>query len=309
MDMRRTAINVVAETFHRISDADREAEKVVLAQMGAHFTDMTGTMRDAYDAMTAMTPVVVDVTLTEVEENDARGWWVRPQHAPADQAILFIHGGAYALGSAAAYRGLASQLAYRTGVATFVLDYPLAPEHPFPAAFDATIAARRWLAQQGFDQVALVGDSAGGALALGAMSPTGNHTAAASVIVFSPWVDLALTGDTFNDPATHDPIFHSPNILSVAADTYLVDADPRDGRASPLFDIPSSIPPLLIQVGTDELLLDDSRRYADAAAANGGEVRLDIYEGLHHVFQRSVAELQGARHALNEAAVFIRNHW
>jgi acetyl esterase/lipase len=129
----------------------------------------------------------------------------------------------------------------------------------------------------------------------------------ASVVAFSPWVDLGFTGASFNDPATHDPIFQPPEILRKAAEGYLAGADPKDGRASPLFATPGVLPPMLIQVGTEELLLDDARRYADAAL--GGEVRLDLYEGLHHVFQRSVMELASARHALDEAASFITNHW
>lgn len=308
--MTQTHTSHVAETLYPISDADREAEKTVLAAIGAHFSTMTGTMREAYDAMTVTTPIADGVTLTEVATSEVRGWWVRPHGAPDGHAILFIHGGAYMLGSAAAYRGLASQLAVRAGIATFVLDYPLAPEHPFPAAFDAAVAARRWLGEQGFDAVSLVGDSAGGALALGAMAAGGDRSPkVASVVVFSPWIDLALTGASFNDPAQHDPIFQPPQILANAAKTYLAGADPRDGRASPLFALPAAMAPVLIQVGTDELLLDDARRYADAAVGLGGEVRLDIYQGLHHVFQRSVAELEGARHALDEAAAFVTRHW
>jgi acetyl esterase/lipase len=190
-----------------------------------------------------------------------------------------------------------------------VLDYPLAPEHPFPHAFDAALAARRWLGSLGFGQIALAGDSAGGALALGAMAADDKGSDIRSVVVFSPWTDLTLSGASFSDPTTHDPIFHGPDILSHAAKTYLAEADPRDGRASPLFDIPDVLAPLLIQVGTEELLLDDARRYAVGAAAKGGEVRLDIYEGLHHVFQNAVTALEGARHALDTAASFMTSNW
>ncbi|NPD70437.1 alpha/beta hydrolase fold domain-containing protein [Lichenicola cladoniae] len=214
------------------------------------------------------------------------------------------------MGSAKAYRGLASQLAARTGVAVFVLDYPLAPEHPFPAAFDATVAARRWLGESGFHRIALAGDSAGGALALGAAAKGDDQSPIiASVVVFSPWTDLTLSGASFTDPATHDPVFRPPQVLADAAMTYLAGADPEDGRASPLFDVPRSLPPLAIQVGSDEVLLDDARRYAEAANALGGIVLLDVYEGLHHVFQRSVESIQGARDAMDAAASFVTDHW
>lgn len=308
--MKQDIIPGVVETHHRISETDRQAEAGILAGLHELFAGFTGTMREAYDAMTAQTPIAPGMTLEEVQEQSISGWWVRPQGAPEGQVMLFIHGGAYGLGSAKAYRGFASQLAVRTGVATFVLDYPLAPEHPFPAAFDAAIAARRWLALRGYNRIALVGDSAGGALALGAMTADDiSSSEVASVVVFSPWIDLALTGASFNDPATYDPIFRPSQILVNAAKTYLAGADARDYRASPLYGVPKLLPPLAIQVGRDELLLDDARRYAEVAAISGGEVRLDIYEGLHHVFQRSVVELQAARDALDAAAAFINRHW
>lgn len=273
----------IAETRYPISAADRESEKAVLSDLGMHFVNTTGSVRDAYDNMAAATPIAERIILSEIDQHDVRGLWVRPEEAPSDRAILFFHGGAYILGSAKAYSGLASQLAVRTGISTFVLDYPLAPEHPFPAAFDAATASRRWLGGQGYDQVALAGDSAGAGLAFGVMSPADGLPRVAAVVAFSPWTDLAFTGASFNDPATYDPIFPSPEILANAASTYLAGADPKDGRALPMFSIPEIVPPLLIQLGSDERLLDDARHYADAAAARGGKVILEIYEGLHHV--------------------------
>jgi monoterpene epsilon-lactone hydrolase len=297
------------ETIHPLPQQERAAEQALLAGVSAHFAGFTGSMREAYDGMAEKTPVAADMTSESVETTEVQGWWVRPAAAPADRAILFIHGGAYMLGSAKAYRGFASQIAARTGIATFVLDYPLAPEHPFPAAFDAVPVALHWLREQGFGRIALIGDSAGGALSLAALGVDDRDLpVVSSVVVFSPWVDLALSGPSLIDPGTHDPIF-KPAILAAAVEKYLAGADPRDGRASPLYAIPKKLPPLAIQVGTDELLLDDARRYAAAAAQKGGEVRLDIYEGLHHVFQRSTEELPSARNALDAAARFLSDHW
>ena len=301
----------LVESRHALSDDERQTEQVVLSAIHQLFAGFAGSRREAYDAMTAQTPIADGVTSTLVNQHEARGWWVRPAGAPVDRAILFLHGGAYMLGSAEAYRGFASQIAARAGVAAFVADYPLAPEHPFPAAYEAAVAARRWLATQGIAQIALVGDSAGGALALAALGkPETNAPAVASIVVFSPWIDLGLIGPSFANPDTHDPIFQ-PELLAGAAATYLGAADPRDGRASPLYAVPDELPPLAIQVGADELLLDDARRYAAAAAAapNGGEVRLDVFEGLHHVFQRSTQELPSARLALDDAAGFMARHW
>jgi epsilon-lactone hydrolase len=296
------------ETLHPLPDAERPVEQAELAALGAYLSGASGSMRDAYDAMTGHTPIAAGITTEIVDGGAVQGWWVRPAEAPSDRAVLFIHGGAYMLGSAKAYRGFASQIAARTGVATFVLDYPLAPEHPFPAAYDAAKAALHWLQGQGMTQIALVGDSAGAALVLATLGEKPDRPLVSSVVAFSPWIDLTLSGPSLLDPDTHDPIF-KPAILAAAIEKYLAGADPRDGRASPLFALPEKLPPLAIQVGSDELLLDDSRRYAAAAAAKGGEVRLDIYEGLHHVFQRSTDALPSARNALDAAAQFLSDHW
>ena len=158
-------------------------------------------------------------------------------------------------------------------------------------------------------QVALVGDSAGGGLALSVLADAATTSPAiAAVAVFSPWLDLAMTGASFASPDIHDPIFQ-PEMLAGPAGAYLAGADPKDGRASPLYAVPEVLPPLLIQVGADEILLDDARRYAQAAADKGGEVRLDIFEGLHHVFQSATRDLPTARRALDEVAAFLTRHW
>ncbi len=299
--------------FHKIHrsllEEERTVERALLAALGEQRATFVGTPREGYDAMTSRTPLAGNVSVEAVDQNGVRGWWVRPDNAAADRAILFIHGGAYLLGSAKGYRGFASQIATRSRTAAFVLDYPLAPEHPFPAAYDAAVAALAWLRTQGVLQIALVGDSAGGGLALACLGePVGASPTIASVAVFSPWTDLATTGASFHDPCTHDPIFQRAVITNAAA-KYLGAANPMDGRASPLHAVPDTLPPLLIQVGTDELLLDDSTRYAAAAAAKGGEVQLEVYEGLHHVFQRCVEALPSARLAFDRAARFLSAHW
>lgn len=302
--MTNASLTDLIEVRHALPRDEQQIEKAVLTAVGQLFASAKGTLRETYDAMIAQTPVADGVALQQIDDRNVRGWWVRPTGAPTDRAILFVHGGAYGLGSAKAYRGFASQIAVRAGVAAFALDYPLAPEHPFPAAYEATVAARRWLESQGVKHIALSGNSAGGALALAAM----NAPSVAAVAVFSPWTDLALTGASSTNPESYDPIFQRP-VLEGAAKTYLGGADPRDPRASPLYDLPAALPPLAIQVGSDELLLDDARRYAAAAAKKGGEVSLEIFDGLHHVFQRSTEELPSARRALDNVAVFLSRHW
>ena len=293
------------ETRHRLSEDEREAAASVLERTERLFAQFNGNMREAYDAMTAQTPIADGVALEHVEDADVKGWWVRPGSADTGRAILFLHGGAFVLGSATGYRGLASQIAVRTGIDTFVLDYPLAPEHPFPAAYDAAIDALRWMATSGLRDIAVAGDSAGAGLALAVLGADGGRSMnVACVAAFSPWVDLALTGASARSEATRDRVLTRP-ILADAAAAYLGSADPTDGRASPLYDVPDHLPPIALQVGTDELLFDDARRYALAAAQRGNPVQLEIYEGLHHVFQRSTRELASARHALDAIAAFI----
>lgn len=297
------------EIRHLLSDEERQLERSILIATAEQRAQFVGPPREGYDAMTARTPLAPDVTLEAVDQDNMQGWWVRPANTPVDRVILFLHGGAYMLGSAKGYCGFASQIATRTGVATFVLNYPLAPEFPFPAAYDAAVNALRWLETLGFTQVSLVGDSAGGGLALASIGkPNGGLPTISSLIVFSPWTDLSLSGASFSDSRTHDPVFQ-PQIIANAAAAYLGGADPKDGRASPLYAVPDVLPPLLIQVGTDELLLDDSQSYAQEAAKRGGEVKIEIYEGLHHVFQRCVQDLPSARRAFDSAAHFLSTHW
>lgn len=297
------------EVRHLLPAEERTIEQAVLARIGQLFATFEGSRREAYDAMTNLTPIADGVAFERVDEIDVHGIWIRPDSAPSGRAILYVHGGAYMLGSAQAYRGFVSQIAARARTAVFSLDYPLAPEQPFPAAYDAVVAARRWLGTQGIKQIALIGDSCGAGLVLATLSsPVTGSPAVASVAVFSPWSDLALTGPSIMSPETHDPIFQPP-VLQGAAKAYLRAADPRDPRVSPFYGIPATLPPLLVQVGTDELLLDDARRYAASAAATGAKVRLDVFEGMHHVFQRAVDDLPTAARALDDATAFVSAHW
>lgn len=290
-------------TRHPLTAHDRQQVAQSLAELQEHRSNFTGSMREYYDAMCAQTPLAEGVRM---EQTDASGWWLHPQATRSERVTVFIHGGAYMLGSAQAYRGFASQLAARTGYSTFVLDYPLAPEHPFPAAPEKVIEVLEGLISSGITHISLIGDSAGGALALVALQYPYLAASIRSVVVLSPWTDLTFSGASFNDPEMRDPIFQ-PAILQGAAKGYLQGHDAQDQRASPLFANPAALPPLLIQVGSEELLLDDATRLATKVAESGGAVQLDIYDGMHHVFQRDI-QLGAARHALDAAAAFIHRH-
>ncbi len=268
--------------------------------------------RRTFDRFVAGTPLAEGVELEEATADGIRGWWVLPQgrKQPVESAVLYLHGGAYVLGSAAAYRGFASQIAVRADAAVFVLDYPLAPEHPFPAAHDATLATAEWLASSGVKQLAVAGDSAGGGLSLSALASMVTATEVPTMTagaMFSPWTDLSLSGGSMTDPGIHDALL-ARSFLADSAAKYLNSTAARDPVASPLFGVPTGMPPIYIQVGSDELLLDDATRYASRARQQGAEVRLEVWDGLHHVFQLNVAELQSSRIALERVADFLNAH-
>lgn len=295
-------------SIQSMSERDRSQQRTILERNAALAARFGDDRRAAYAAMCAMTPTAAGVRFSEVAEADVKGWWAMPESPDRTTAIFFIHGGGYHLGDAQSYRGFASQIAARTGRPVFAVDYPLAPERRFPAAHDAVVRAREWLLATGVEDYALVGDSAGGGLALALLADDRAMPRASSVTVFSPWTDLALTGPSFNDPGTHDPVFRR-EILAGLAKSYLDGADPLDQRASPLYGIPDHAPPILVQAGTEELLLDDARRYAQGAVSRGADVTLELFEGMHHVFQRDAGHLGIADQALDQAGRFIVAHW
>jgi monoterpene epsilon-lactone hydrolase len=286
---------------------DRDPEKALRAQFAQFWRTATGNPRAVYDTFISATPFAEGVSSEQVETASVRGWWVQPAVAEHDGVLLYLHGGSYIAGSAKAYRGFASQLASRTRRPVFVLDYPLAPEATLPAAPDAVMAACQWLGANGSERIALVGDSAGGGLSLVTLARLAHAKRPSAVIagvVFSPMVDLAFTGASIKDAHIEDPLL-TYEALQAAARMYLGGADPRDPLASPLFGDLSGLPPLLIQVGSDERLLDDARQYAERAAGAGSPVRLEVWQGMHHVFQVDVAHLRTSRVALDRAAAFL----
>lgn len=294
------------QTLVVLTPEERAAEEALLARFAEFWTNAGTDLRAAYDRFIGDTPVVEGIVFEQVIEDGVHGWWCRPAQVAPGQAILYVHGGGYVIGSATAYRGFASQIASRTGVAVFVLEYPLAPEAPFPGGFHATQRALAWLKGQGIGKLAVVGDSAGGGLSLAVVGAQAANNVVAGCAVFSPWTDLALTGASVTDPAIHDTLL-SADYLRDSAAKYAGATSIDDPRVSPLYGIPAGLPPLYIQAGSNELLVEDSRRYAAIAQERGANVRLEIWEGMHHVFQLNVRELAGARLAVDRAAAFVRD--
>jgi acetyl esterase/lipase len=297
---------LVTETipFAREDAAAEPEHRRVIAKF---WSEAQGAPRDIYDRFIGASPSADGVGFEQVDDGEIRGWWCRPRSAKSGCAILFVHGGAYIQGSPTASRGFASQIAARAQAVTLVISYPLAPEHPVPAAPRTALSAYRWLKKQGYENVAVVGESAGGGLALVTLAQIAADKAlpqAVAGVALSPWTDLSLSGASMADPDVEDPIL-TRDMLADAAKAYLGSADARDPLASPLFQSFAGLPPLLIQVGSDEILLDDSVRYARVAGDAGAPVTLEIWTGLHHVFQLNNSQLLSARRALDRIGRFL----
>lgn len=249
------------------------------------------------------------VRIDPVRDAQIRGEWITPEQS-AEGVILYFHGGGYAGGSAARNRPITAALARLTRRRVFSLDYRLAPEHRFPAALDDAVAAYRWLLEQHVvpHTVALGGDSAGGGLALATLLRARDDglPRPACAVCFSPWTDLTGTGESLRFNEGRCATFHPENIEQFAR-AYLGGASPSDPYASPLFADLGGLPPILLQVGSIELLLDDARRVHEKVVKAGGASRLEIFDGVCHVWQMLDGFLPEARAALRQAAAFVND--
>jgi len=247
-------------------------------------------------------------------EHDAalEGEWIEPaapNHAARRRCILYLHGGAYICMSARTHRSLTSRLAAWSDASLFALDYRLAPEHPFPAALDDAVAAYRALIAAGAapSRIVVAGDSAGGGLALALLLALrdARDPPPAGAVLFSPWTDLAATGQSIIDNDAADPLFFG-SWVGPEARHYLGDTPATHPLVSPVYADLTDLPPLLIQVSDTEVLLDDSRRVFDKAKRSGVEATLQIWPALPHGWQIFAPILPEARAALRDAGAFIR---
>jgi acetyl esterase/lipase len=263
--------------------------------------------RESFDERFGGLPLGDDVTLAQRRLGSIPALDVKVAGADSHGVILYLHGGAYEIGSARTGANLAAPLSRRSGVPAVSLEYRLAPEHPFPAALHDALAAYRELVESG-QPVVVAGDSAGGGLALATLlaARAEGLPMPAGAVVFSPWADTTLSGASIDARSDYDPMFSRAHMVESAA-RYLGGADPRNELASPLFGDLTGFPPLLVQVGSAEVLLDDSLRLVARAAEQEVDVSLDVLAGAPHVFQYFADVLPEADEALDRAATFIRN--
>jgi acetyl esterase/lipase len=283
----------------------------VLAQGGLDLQADVPTLRASFNELMARIPAPDDVKQSPTTIGGVSGIEVTAPGADADAVILYFHGGVYVIGSAATSVPLVAELARRTGARVITLDYRLAPEHPYPAAVDDARAAYQGLLEQGVEpgQIALAGESAGGGMAVAtllALRDAGTPLPSCALLM-SPYADLTLSGDSLNDRAARDRTL-TPEGLRLRVPDYVAGADAADPLISPVFADLTGLPPLLIQVGTNEILLSDALRLAARAAMADVTVTLDVTDRVPHVFQAFAAMLDEADAALVRASAFLREH-
>lgn len=231
--------------------------------------------------------------------------WAIPASPRPDSIILYLHGGAFCIGSLVTHRRLVGHIAKACRMQALAVDYRLAPEHPFPAALDDALAAYRALLARG-QRIVVMGDSAGGGLAASLMLRIREEglPQAAVAVLLSPWLDLTASGDSYRCNADRDPFMKRADALFVARG-YLKKADPRHPHASPVFGDLHGLPPVLLQVGSTETLLDDSTLFAKRAEAAGVAVQLSVWAGMIHVWHSFYEQLSKAREAIAEIGRFV----
>jgi acetyl esterase/lipase len=283
-----------------------------LRQGGLDLGADVATMRAALDDLMARIPIAGDVDHVPTTIGGVDAIDVTIRGTDTANTILYFHGGVYVIGSAAQTVPLVSDLARRTQARAVTVDYRLAPENPYPAAVDDARAAYEGLLAQGIDaaQIALAGESAGGGLVVAtllALRDAGTPLPS-SAFLMSPYADLTLSGESILEKQTLDPIL-TPEGLRLRVPDYVGGADASDPLISPIFGDLRGLPPLLIQVGSNEILLSDAIRLAGRAAFDEVPVTLDVTPGVPHVFQGFAAVLDEGSAALDRASTFLKKQF
>lgn len=268
-------------------------------------------MRVMIDDFFTTFPMPDNVSVEDTDANGVTVRWVTASDADPNKVVLLLHGGGFTAGSMTSHQRLAADLSTTCGARVLVPDYRLGPEHPYPAGLDDCVTVYRWLLDEGYKpgRIAIAGDSAGGGLTISTamrLKEDGLDQPAA-LVALSPWVNLACDGETMDSKAKDDPVTSRDHLLRAAKD-YLNDHDPKDPMVSPIYGDLRGLPPLLIQVGSREVLLDDSRKLAVRAKADDVDVTLEEWPGLFHVWHMMSDWLTDGRRALGGIGAFVNRH-
>ena len=273
------------------ADSDVEMLRTLLQRVSGRLSTMKGTQ-------------VEPVSFAGVDA----AWMSPPEVAEDAPVLLYLHGGAYVAGSSYTHRRMVSYLAHYAGCRALVPNYRLAPEHPYPAGLEDCLAVyRALLATQPAERIVVAGDSAGGGMTMAmllSLREAGDAMPAAAYLL-SPWLDLTASGDSASTRAAIDPMFDVKEMPKAAAH-YAPPERQRDPLVSPVFADPTGLPPMFIQVGDEEILLSDSTRLAERIGQVGGEVDLQVWPGMWHVFQFFIRRIPEAERALRDAGRYIK---
>ncbi len=292
-----------------MSSEQLAALKATLRERGKPENPTVAEMRARIAEVGERFPAPPEAEVTPVTVAGRPAEWVVASGSSADRAVLYLHGGGYVIGSCDTHRNLAYNLSAASKARVLLLDYRLAPESPFPAAVEDAVAAYCWLLDEGFapGRLSIGGDSAGGGLtvaALVALRYRGQPMPAAGLCL-SPWVDMEGVGASMTAKADEDPTLNH-EVLLWFSERYLAGADARAPLAAPIYADLAGLPPLLVQVGTAEVLLDDSLRLAECARAAGVDVSLDVAYEMMHVWHLFEPVLDEAGEAIARAGAFLR---
>ncbi len=252
--------------------------------------------------------VPADVICEKLSAGGVPAEWIAAPAAAADRVILYLHGGGYVIGSINTHRAMISRIARASNARALAIDYRLAPEHPFPAAVDDAIVAYRWLLAEGYkpSKIVISGDSAGGGLTLAALVAIRDAKLPmpAAAVPISPWTDLEGTGESVRTRAAKDVMVTQDNLLS-SAKQYYGTHNPKDPLVSPVHADFRGMPPMLIQVGDAEILLDDATRVAERAKAAGVQVQLEVWDEMPHVWHVFAKLLPEGQQAIDKIGKFV----
>ena len=268
--------------------------------------------RRELEAMPKLFKPLGPIECAPVVVNHVPAEWIKPQGISTERVILYIHGGSWNSGSINSHRPLAANIAIACKARALIIDYRLAPEFPYPAANEDAMAAYEWLLANGNSpqQIAVMGDSAGGTLTLGLLIQLRDQgkPLPALAVCLSPATDFSMSGESWRRNRTKDIMLNLKNIQK-AGEIYIKGADLRSPLISPLFADLHSLPPLLIQVGSDELLLSDAKLFTEKAREAGVPVTLEVWDGMQHVWQYTASFVPEARRAIVNIGEFAGQVW